>query len=1120
MTRVVGQPVPMLDAADKVTGRAIYTQDFRLPNQLYGAILRSPHAHARIRSIDTTQAESLSGVAAVVTGADADKKYLNFGPEYADRYPLARDVVRFFGEEVAAVAAETLEAAQNAVRAIRVEYEILPAAVEPATAMGRNAPEIQQVGQLPLNCAQITEADWGDVKAGIREAAHVVSGTYHNPLVAPVCMETNGVVAHFDAQSRTIEVWAGTQAPFFARKELAHILSLPLDAVRVRPIFIGGGFGGKSQCPEPIAIAALLSVKTQRPVKIVLSRREEFIGGKTDHAKSMTVTNAAAEDGHLIARHSDYVVDNGAFTHMGPAYVSAVRQRTANLYRVDRVGFTGRLIYTNKVPGGSYRGMGAPQIIWAIESQIDQLAEKLGKDPLAYRIELANQPGDVTPQGFQISTCGLAECLAEVGRLIDWETKKRNPVPYRGIGFGAMINPSVGVLYPEGNFANVAIALQGDGTFRLFTQAADCGTSQNTVLAQFAAEEIGVSVDQFDVVHMDTELAPDDLGSAASRVTFVTGAATIDAGKNIKKAVSEKLAAIWNTAAQTIEFEDGFIADGKNNERRLSWRQVAGLIGPLRVEGRHEIALQRSQPKTGYGHYAATYCFGAQAAEVEVDPETGKVRVLKVVSVLDIGKVINPLALDGQMHGGVVQGIGMALSEELVLDRGIPVNTSLINYRVPRIFEAPEIETRYIETNDKLGPLGAKAGGEHSINPTIAAIGNAVANAIGVRFTDLPITPQKVVDALRAKNPSPVARQPWRRPYNLEVATVRKLYPRIVFPSLKAIGKKLSKGRRRVSTFDYLKADSIEEASRQLSRTDVKAKLIAGGTDLLPGIKQGIYDPDIVIDASGLKELRQIRRLPESILIGAAATLSEICDSALINDEFPGFSAGVGLIATRQIRNAATIAGDLCQEKRCWFFRSALPCYKFGGPSCPCYAITGDNRHHSIIGAGRCAAPCIADAAPMLVALDASVHVFGNKGKRTIAMESFYRAAGETMLQKGELITGIEVPLLKGAAFHYEKFAHWRGDFPEASAAVRMQWGGKGSRSIRVSLGGVSPLPMRAAWTEAEVLKSGLDDAALASAARRAAYGALPLKDNEGKVEMLVAVTADALRKARNHLEY
>ncbi len=1114
--RIVGRAVPMLDAVEKVTGAASFTQDLALPGMLWGAILRSPHPHARIRRIDVSRAAAMEGVAAIITGHDAPKRYLNFGPLYADRYPLARDVVRFVGEEVAVVAASTLALAQAAAHAIEVEYELIDPVASPAAAIAEGAPVVHQRDNLPANIAQITEADWGGVAEALAKSAYVVEGVYSNPVVVPVCMETNGVVASFNVDERTIDVWAGTQAPFFARKELAHILDLPLPNVRIRSTFIGGGFGGKSQCPEPIALAALLSVKTERPVKIVLSRKEEFLGGKTDHAKSMTVVTGAAADGRLLARRTDFTVDNGAFTHMGPAYVSAVRQRTANLYRVETAGFHGKLVYTNKVPGGSYRGMGVPQIIWAIETQIDELAEKLNKDPLQYRIELANRPGDVTPQGFRISTCALAECLKEAGRRIGWDEKKKDPKPWRGIGFGAMINPSVGVLYPEGNFAKVGLRLNEDGSFRLFTQAADCGTAQNTVLAQFAAEEVGISLGRIDVVHMDTEQAPDDLGSAASRVTFVTGAAAIDAGKKIKAEIAARLKDVWGVAPDDIVFDEDVVRHSTSNEKRLAWAEVAALIGPVHVEGFHEIDLPRADPKTGYGHYAATYGFGAQAAEVEVNPETGHVRVLKIVSALDIGRVINPLALDGQMHGGIVQGIGMALSEELVFEQGVPVNTSLVTYRVPRIVEATDIETCYIETLDQEGPLGAKAGGEHSINPTVAAIANAVANATGIRFRDLPITPQKVLAALRKKQRQSPSLQPWRRPYNLEVATVRSLYSPVVFPVMKELGRRKGRKRPLVSSFDYRKPADLAEAVGLLSRTDVRTKVIAGGTDLLPGIRQGVFAPNLLVDITSLKDLRRIRVDAQSIRIGASTTLAEICGHDAIRSRLPGFAEGVDLIATKQIRNVATLAGDLCQEKRCWFFRSALPCYKFSGPTCPCYAVLGDNRHHSILGAGRCAAPCVADTAPMLVALGATVHAYGPSGFRAIDMEAFYRWSGETTLTRDEIIVDVEIPISDRSTFHYEKYAQWRGDFPEASAAVNMMWDGDRLQGVRVAFGGVSPLPMRGAHTEAEVMKRGVSDEALQSAARKSVYGALPLKDNAGKVEMLIAVTSRALGKARD----
>jgi CO/xanthine dehydrogenase Mo-binding subunit/CO/xanthine dehydrogenase FAD-binding subunit len=1114
--RTVGQPVPLKEGPAKVTGRAIYTQDFALPGMLWGAILRSPHAHAEIRSIDLAAAAAMPGVVATLMGAETPEKYLNYGPAYSDRYPLARGRVRFVGEEVAAVAAETRAQALAAIDAIRVDYAPLPAVFDPRDAVAEGAAEVQRGPGLAANVAQHSKADWGDVASGFAASVHIVEGQFDHGLTAPICLETNGVVAAWDESSASMQIWAGTQAPFFVRKEVAHLLGVARDAVRVRSIEIGGGFGGKSQSPEPIGIAALLSRKAGRPVKILLSRREEFLGGKTDHGKTMVVRSGAAEDGTLLARQTDFLVDNGAFTHMGPAYVSAVRQRTANLYRVQAAGFDGRLVYTNKVPGGSYRGMGAPQIIWAIETQIDELAERLGKDPLEYRREIANRPGDVTPQGYRISTCPLSECLAEAGRRIGWAEKRAKPVPWRGVGVAAMINPSVGVLYPEGNFANVALTLREDGTFLLATQAADCGTSQNTVLAQFAAEELDVSVERIDVLHMDTEEAPDDLGSAASRVTFVTGAAAIDAGIAMKAEVAARLAAIWNVPPEAIGFEADAVAVQGDNARRMDWPEVARHVAPLRVQGHHNIDLPRADPKTGYGHYAATYGFGAQAAEVEVDPETGQVRVLKVVVVQDMGRVINPAALEGQMQGGIVQGIGMALTEELVLDRGMPVNASLITYRVPRIFEATEIECAFIEQPDAAGPYGAKAGGEHSVNPTIAAIANAVAHATGIRFRRIPMTPHRVLDALRKRDVRRFDLQPWRRPYNLEVAAVRRAYPKLVFPALQKLGARFRQERPRVAEFDHERVPDLAAAFAALNRPGRRSKLIAGGTDVLVGIRQGIYGPDLVVDIAALEELRGIAVSDTHVRIGAATTLAEITEHAGLRSALPGLCAAMELVATQQIRNVATLAGDLCQEKRCWFFRSALPCYKFGGATCPCYAITGDNRHHAIMGAGRCAAPCVADAAPVLTALDATIIAQDGVSERRIPIEAFYRWSGETVLNPGEIMIAVEIPRLADAVQVYEKFAQWRGDFAEASAAVRLRWEGTRLVDVRISLGAVAPLPMRPRSAEQAVLAEGLGDSAIRAAAEKVVRGALPLRDNAAKLDMIVAVTARALRRARD----
>ena len=1112
--RVVGQPRPQLEGPAKVSGQATYTHDLSVPGMLHGAILRSPHPHARIRAIDLAEARAMPGVFAVIEGQDfPDKRYINAGPMFADRYAMARDKVRFVGEEVAAVAAETPKQAQAALSRIAVDYEILPAVFDADAALTPDAPAIHDKSDLPKNVAQESVADFGGVDAAFEAAAHVFDATFEHGIVAPICLETNGVLADFDADTGLLTLWAPTQAPFFVRKEVAHVLDLDLEQVHARSVVIGGGFGGKSQSPEPIAIAAMLSKVVGRPVRILLNRQEEFLSGKSDHAKKMRVRSAVADDGTILGRYTEFWVDNGAYTHMGPAYISAVRQRTCNLYRVGAAGFDGKLVHTNKVSGGSYRGMGSPQIIWAIETQIDEIAERLGKDKLDYRIEIANRPGDETPQGWKIGTCALAECLAEAGRRIGWAEKKDAMPPNRGIGFASMINPSVGVLYAEGNFACISIDLLADGRLKVGTQSADCGTSQNTVMGQFVAEELGVDPDQVDVLHMDTEETPPDLGSAASRVTFVSGNAAIKTAKTFRAELTRRLAAHWEVSPEEIAFADGIVSHKTDNERRLTLAEVADLEGPFRVEDRHDIDLPRPDPKTGYGHYAATYGFGAQAVEVEVDPTSGHVDVLKVVVVQDIGRVINPLALDGQMQGGIVQGIGMALREELVFENGMPVNASLINYRAPRIKDTPKIETVYVETNDPTGPFGAKAGGEHSINPTPAAIANAVAQAVGSRFRRLPITPAAVLEALEVATETPT--KPWMRPYNLEVATARSLYSSVLFPGLKKLGAAIGRKPKPGADYDYVRPSDLGDALGELAKPDRIAKVMAGGTDLQVGLRQGVYETDAVIDIAVLPELHGITVSDEMVTIGAATTISELAERDDLRITHPMLADGLAKIATRQIRNVATIAGDLSQEKRCWFFRSGIQCYKSGGVACPCYAVLGDNRHHSIMGAGRCAAPCVADAAPILTALGATVIIVGDNGTRRVGLEQFYRWSGETVVGPAELISAIEIPTARSDTTQvFEKFAGWDGDFADASVAMYLEWNSERVVSARVSLGAVSPLPIRAGAAERALVGVELTDEAIRTAAEKTIQGALPLSGNSHKCKLIVNLTERAIQNS------
>jgi CO/xanthine dehydrogenase FAD-binding subunit len=621
-----------------------------------------------------------------------------------------------------------------------------------------------------------------------------------------------------------------------------------------------------------------------------------------------------------------------------------------------------------------------------------------------------------------------------------------------------------------------------------------------------------------DVIHMDTEIAPDDLGSAASRVTFVTGSAAVDAGRRFRDAVSQRMSLRWNVSADEIALDDAGVSCGSVADKQLPWREVYELEGALRVEGHHEIDLPRPDPVTGYGHYAATYGFGAQAVEVEVDPGTGHVRVVKVVVVQDIGRVINPLSLEGQMHGGIVQGIGMALREELVFDHGQPVNATMVNYRVPRIYDTPEIECHFIETNDPTGPHGAKAGGEHSINPLIAALGNAVTDATGLYLTSLPMTPQKVLSGLAERAGTEPDTKAWKRPFNAEVAAVRALYPSIVFPALKKIGAKLGNRRPKVVSFDYQIADSVEHALELLQVEDGRAMVVAGGTDVYVGTRQGIYAPSRVVDVNEIEALRSIVVEAHQTRIGAAVTLSELFAHETVRVRHGALHEGAALIATKQVRNVATLVGDLCQEKRCWFFRSAFPCYKFGGASCPCYAVVGDNRHHSIMGARRCAAPCVADAAPILHALDARIVIAGVTGRRSVSLDEFYTWSGETVVGKSELVVEVVVPHPEFRTTQvFEKYAQWRGDFAEASVAVRLGWNDNKLTDARVAFGAISPLPERSKAVERALLTSDLSEAAVRDAAVQAVHGALPLRDNRSKVTLLINLTERAVNRALAH---
>lgn len=1122
--REVGRRIPQKGAEQRVSGGAVYTQDIALPGMLHAAVLRSPHAHALISGLDVTAARAAPGVVAVITAEDfPGKPYYQLGGSYSDRHPLARGKVRFYGEEIAAIAAETLEAAQAALKLIEVTYEILPALLTPEAALAPDALPLHEAANMPggRNLAIRFTCDYGPVQQAFADAAKVFEDEFSHGVAVPACMETNGTVASFDPASGDLTLWTATQAPFFIRKEVAHVVGLDVERVHLRGVEVGGGFGGKSKICEQEALAAMLAVKAQRPVKLILDRREEFISGKTDHAKRIRLRTAIADDGRILARATSLQIDNGAYTAYAPTYVGAARQRTTCLYRVETAHYDCDLVYTNKVPGGQYRGMGAPQMIWAIETHMDKIAAHLGMDPLEYRLRQANQSGDVTPLGWKISSCGQSDCLNEVARRIGWAEKRQGPreaTPgkLRGVGIAAMIHPSGGVIYQEGNYSNTRIQMLADGRFVVHTQTADTGTWQNTTLAQIAAEALGVPSELVSVSHMDTDAAPPDLGSAASRVAFVSGNATKRAGEALRAMVARELGRHWNCNPDDLAFAEGKVRSTADPSRMADIAEVAALCGELNAEARYSTPGERPDPATGIGNYAATYVFGAQAAEVEVDMATGQVRILKIVAAQDVGRALNPVAIEGQLYGGILQGIGMALQEELIFEEGRPVNASFLDYKVPRIGDAPPIELALIETNDPEGPFGAKAGAEPTINASIAAIANAVAHATGMRFYELPLSPDRILPKLQAGRK--LALKPWKRPYNLEVATVRKAYPAAVFPVLRKIGTKFANTPKQGVKPEIAAPRDIDGLLAALASPGKRTKLLGGGTDLFVGLRQGIYDTELLVDTARVDALRGIALQDDMLHIGAGNTLASLTDSDLIRRLLPMLAEGVDLIATPQIRRVATVAGDLCQEKRCWFFRSAFPCYKLGGATCPCFAVQGNNRFHSILGAKRCAAPCPADLAPIFTALGAQAVIIGPNGQRKVAMEDFYQWSGLSCLTAGEVLLRFELPLSARSSHAFEKFAMRRSDFAESSVAVRLDWDAGRITGARIALGAVAPLPIRAEATERALLVAGRPDAKqIRAAAELAVQGSLPLRDNAHKTHLLVNLAERAIRTAIEH---
>jgi xanthine dehydrogenase molybdenum-binding subunit len=738
---VVGRSVPKIDGGLKVTGMARYIDDIELPNMLYGKILRSRYPHAKILRINTERAWRVPGVRAVITGLDTPFNKMGV---LKDQPPLKFDKVRSVRDEVAAVAAETLEAAERAIEEVEVEYQPLDGVFDPEEAMKEEAPLVhEENGSNIVNLNFTFSTSEASRLEKVFETAYaVVEDRYQVHYMNASPMGTMGCIAHYNELGE-LTVYTNTQAPFLYRHELAKTLGIDPVKIRVIQPEIGGAFGRGMDIYPIDPITAALSIKTRRPVKIVFTREEELQYAPPRQPAIFYMRTAAGKDGRLIAREVRAVLDAGAYVSWGPFDGRVMMVTATGLYEVPEVAFKATVVYTNNPYTGTQRGAGNPQITFAIEQQMDALAEELGIDPVEFRILNANKPGTVTPQGIRITTCEMRECLRRAAQEIGWKGRGMAG-PNRGIGFAAFFHVGGGARVYRSDGCGTILTVDDFGLVTVITGSTDLGTGSDTAIAQIVAEELGIPVQNVRVVNDDASIRPWDVGTHASRATFVAGNSALLAARKAKEIILNAAAEVLNTSISSIVVENGMVYDRENPSKRIEFDKLVRRIH-FREGGTNIVVSAFYDPPTVMqdeswrGNISVAYVFGAQAALVEVDRETGEVKVLKVVSVHDSGRIINPMAAEGQVHGGVHMGIGYALYEELVLEQGRVVNASFADYHVPTALETPVVKAVFVENPDPAGPFGAKGIGETACIPTAAAIANAVYDATGRRVKKLPI---------------------------------------------------------------------------------------------------------------------------------------------------------------------------------------------------------------------------------------------------------------------------------------------------------------------------------------------------------------------------------------------
>jgi CO/xanthine dehydrogenase Mo-binding subunit len=739
MTQVVGKPTPRVEGELKVTGKALYSADFNLPGTLWGRCLRSPIPYGRIRRIDASKAWQVPGVKAVITGQDVPG--LRIGRCIYDTPVLADGVVRFIGEKVAAVAAETRLAAEQALEMIEVEYEEIDPLLDPVEAAKPDAPvlhpDLLGYKGLPVPVEKVSNIfaylKWGkgNLEEGFRQADLVVENTFTTQVTHQSYLEPHACVVKAEP-SGGAEVWSCSKTPFAVRTQLSNCIGVAKEKLIFHPTHIGGDFGGKGGFMD-VPVAYFLSKKSGQAVKMIMDYTEELTAGNPRHASIIKITTGVKKNGAIVAHHIDFLFDSGAYASMKPAGYLIGASTCAGPYKIANCLIEERMVYTNKIPCGHMRAPGDPQGFFANESQLDMVARKIGMDPAEFKRKNMLRDGDETPIGGHISHIRGREALDKAIQLAGYDKPKSKNVG-RGLSFSEWS--------PSGGEGNVFVTIEYDGRVKVLSPVVDQGAGVLTVIVEVVGEELQVPANEIELKQVDSTIVPSDGGVGGSRATRVYGNASYEAGVKARDELFAFAAQALEVKPEELELDNGMILHRKS-KRKMSFADVVKFKGaPIYVRGYYK--------STEKSHDASV---SAQIAEVHVDPETGKITLRNMVSAHTTGKVINPLMHQGQIDGGVVFGLGFALTEEVMFDGAKITTSNFGEFKIPNIMDIPPLKTDVMENVPAgPGPYNSLAIGEVANTPTAAAVANAVADACGVRITDLPVTSEKVYQALKNRN--------------------------------------------------------------------------------------------------------------------------------------------------------------------------------------------------------------------------------------------------------------------------------------------------------------------------------------------------------------------------------